>query len=278
MPAPDSRRRAQPERAGPPLRIGQIQNGLATNRLGKKIHYFLKIDSTNSHARRLAEQGAQEGEVVIAERQTAGRGRLGREWISPAYVNLYCSVILRPKLPPVHAPQVTLMAAVALADAVASFIPVTPTIKWPNDILVHGKKLAGILTESSCDSEHLEFVILGIGVNLNYPEELMPEAIRQRATSLLIAGRNTIRREAFVQRLIHDLDRCYGILEESGFGALAPRWEARFGLRDRRVRVEIMDAVIFGRAKGIDRDGALIVEREDGDLQRVVAGDVIPAE
>jgi BirA family biotin operon repressor/biotin-[acetyl-CoA-carboxylase] ligase len=251
---------------------------LATNRLGKKIHYFLTIDSTNSHARRLAEQGAQEGEVVIAERQTAGRGRLGREWISPAYVNLYCSVILRPKLPPVHAPQVTLMAAVALADAVASFIPVTPTIKWPNDILVHGKKLAGILTESSCDSEHLEFVILGIGVNLNYPEELMPEAIRQRATSLLIAGRNTIRREAFVQRLIHDLDRCYGILEESGFGALAPRWEARFGLRDRRVRVEIMDAVIFGRAKGIDRDGALIVEREDGDLQRVVAGDVIPAE
>jgi BirA family biotin operon repressor/biotin-[acetyl-CoA-carboxylase] ligase len=278
MLAPDSGRRAQGERAGHLLQIDQILKDLATNRLGKKIHYFLKIDSTNSHARRLAERGAQDGEILIAEQQTAGRGRLGREWISPAYVNLYCSVILRPKLPPVHAPQVTLMAAVALADAVASFLPVTPTIKWPNDILVQGKKLAGILTESSCDAEHLEFVILGIGVNLNYPEELMPETIRQHATSALIAGRKTIRREVFVQRLIQDLDRCYGILQESGFGALAPRWEARFGLRGSRVRVELMGGVIFGTARGIDGDGALIVEREDGNFERIVAGDVIPAE
>ena len=278
MPTPNDRRNVEGERAGLPLRIQQIQEGLATQRLGKKIHYFLNIDSTNSHARELADRGAQEGEVVIAEKQTAGRGRLGREWISPAYANLYCSVILRPKLPPVHAPQVTLMAAVALADAVASFLPVAPAIKWPNDILVRGKKLAGILTESSCDSEHLEFVILGIGVNLNYSEERMPEAIRQRATSLLIAGGKRVQREAFVRRLIQDLDRCYGILEESGFTALAQRWESRFGLRGRRVQVETLDGVILGSARGIDQDGALIVEGKDGALQRVVAGDVIPVE
>src|SRR5919109_1871228 len=273
MPTPNDRRNVEGERAGLPLRIQQIQEGLATQRLGKKIHYFLNIDSTNSYARELADRGAQEGEVVIAEKQTAGRGRLGREWISPAYANLYCSVILRPKLPPVHAPQVTLMAAVALADAVASFLPVAPAIKWPNDILVRGKKLAGILTESSCDSEHLEFVILGIGVNLNYSEERMPEAIRQRATSLLIAGGKKVQREAFVRRLIQDLDRCYGILEESGFTALARRWESRFGLRGRRVQVETLDGVILGSARGIDQDGALIVEGKDGALQRVVAGD-----
>ena len=106
----------------------------------------------------------------------------------------------------------------------------------------------------------------------------MPEAIRQRATSLLIATGKTVQRETFLRRLIQDLDRCYGVLEESGFDALAPRWEARFALRDRRVRVEIMDEVIFGAARGIDREGALIVEKDDGDLQRIIAGDVIPLE
>src|SRR6516164_7325378 len=160
------------------LQVHQIQDDLATTRLGKKVHYFSAVDSTNSCAWQLAEQGAQEGEIVIAESQNHGRGRLGRSWVSPPYRNLYFSVILRPQLPPTHAAQTTLMAAVALADAVASFVPVAPVIKWPNDILVKGKKLAGILTESSCDSERIEFVILGIGVNLNYPVALMPEAIR----------------------------------------------------------------------------------------------------
>ena len=263
---------------GGALQLQRVRDGLATRRLGKKLHYFAEIDSTNAYARRLAEQGATEGEVIIAEAQTRGRGRLGRSWVSPPFVNLYFSVILRPQLPPAHAPQLTLMAAVALADTIASFIVTPPTIKWPNDILVGGKKLAGILTESYCDSARIEFVILGIGVNLNYPVALMPEAIRERAMSVLTLTKNKVEREAFLQRLIQDLDRCYGELEEVGFDSLAPRWEAFFGLRDKRVRVEMIDKIITGTAKGIDRDGALIVEDDRGERHRIVAGDVFPLE
>jgi BirA family transcriptional regulator, biotin operon repressor / biotin---[acetyl-CoA-carboxylase] ligase len=264
---------AQPE----PLQLDEVRDGLTTKRIGTEFYYFLELDSTNNFARRLAEQATSAGAIVIAEEQTQGRGRSGRSWVSPPYVNLYLSIVLRPELPPAHAPQITLMAAVALADTVASFMSL-PVIKWPNDILVNGKKLAGILTEASSTSEQIDFVILGIGINLNFPEQLMPEAIRQRATSLLIATQNNIRREVFLRRLIQDLDRCYGILEESGFDAIMPLWQARFGLRDRRVRVDMMDETIFGRARGIDRDGALIVEADNGKFQRVIAGDVIPVE
>ena len=273
---PDNKQRS--ERMDRPLQLQQVRDGLATRRLGTNLHYFSEIDSTNSYARGLAEQGAGEGEVIIAEAQTRGRGRLGRSWVSPPFVNLYFSVILRPQLPPVHAPQLTLMAAVALADTIASFIGTPPSIKWPNDILVGGKKLAGVLTESACDSERIEFVILGIGVNLNYPVPLMPEVIRERATSIVTLTQNNVSREAFVRRLIQDLDRCYGELEEVGFDSLAPRWEALFGLRGKKVRVEMTDHIMTGRAIGIDRDGALVLEDERGERQRIVAGDVIPVE
>lgn len=261
-----------------PLRLDQVRDGLAVRRLTGKFHYFSEIASTNSHARALAEAGAVEGEIVIAEAQSAGRGRLGRHWASPAFANLYISFVLHPKLPPTEVPQITLMAAVALAETVETFISGTVTIKWPNDILVGGKKLAGILTEVSCDAEKVNYVVLGIGVNLNYPVQMMPEEIRGRATSVFELTGKTVDRESFLKRLIRGLDRCYGELEASGFGVLALRWEARFGLRDRRVRVELLDQSVVGVARGIDRDGALLLEDDSGALQRIVAGDVIPVE
>lgn len=276
MPAPDS---TSPVTAAHiPLRVEEIRDALVAARLGTKFHYFSEITSTNTHARWLAENGAGEGEIVIAEAQTAGRGRLGRHWSSPPYANLYFSLILKPKLAPAHAPQVTLMAAVALADTVATFTPDEPAIKWPNDILVGGRKLAGILTELSCDAERVNYVILGIGVNLNYPCAMMPEEIRERSTSVFESTQKTVSRESFLKGLIQALDRCYGELEVSGFPAIAARWEARFGLRGRRVRVESLDQAVIGRARGIDRDGALVLEDDSGALQRIVAGDVIPVE
>src|SRR6266498_4024146 len=272
---PDNRQRS--ERMDEPLQLQKVRDGLATRRLGTNFHYFSEIDSTNSYARGLAEQGAGEGEVIIAEAQTHGRGRLGRRWVSPPFVNLYFSVILRPQLPPVHAPQLTLMAAVALSDTIASFIGTPPNIKWPNAILVGGKKLAGVLTESSCDSERIEFVILGIGVNLNYAVPLMPEVIRERATSIVTLTQNNVSREAFVRRLIQDLDRCYGELEEVGFDSLALRWEALFELRGKKLRVEMTDHIMIGTAKGIDRDCALILEDQREERPRLVPGPLLPA-
>lgn len=263
---------------GDGLSLAELRQDLTAERLGGQVHYFAEIESTNTYARRLAEQGGVEGEIVIAEAQTQGRGRLGRRWQSPPFTNLYFSLILRPKLPPAHAPQITLMAAVALAETVAHFIPQAVTIKWPNDILVDGKKLAGILTEAGCDARRLNYVILGIGVNLNYRLNSMPEEIRGRATSVAELAGNSVGRESFLKRLIHALDRCYGELEESGFAALAPRWDARFGLRGKRVRVDLLDQSIAGRVIGIDEDGALLIEDSRGECQRVLAGDVIPLE
>jgi BirA family transcriptional regulator, biotin operon repressor / biotin---[acetyl-CoA-carboxylase] ligase len=261
-----------------PLQLERVRDGLATRRLGTRVHYFSEIGSTNAYAKRFAEQGAGEGEIVLAEAQTRGRGRLGRPWVSPPFVNLYFSVILRPQLPPIHAPQITLMAAVALADTISRFNGSPPAIKWPNDILVGGKKLAGVLTESACDSGRIAFVILGVGVNLNYPAAAMPDEIRERATSMITLTRTRICREAFLRRLIQDLDRCYGELQEGGFASLALRWEAFFGLRGKKVRAEMIGEVLIGTAKGIDRDGALIIEDEQGKQHRIVAGDVIPVE
>jgi BirA family biotin operon repressor/biotin-[acetyl-CoA-carboxylase] ligase len=263
---------------GEPLRLQDVQDNLTTRRLGHRLHYFSEIDSTNSYARQLARQGAVEGEVIVAEAQTHGRGRSGRTWESPPFLNLYCSILLRPKLPPVNAPQLTLMAAVALTETVGAFIADDAAIKWPNDILVGGKKLAGILTESSCHADQIDFVILGIGVNLNYPVLWMPETIRGTATSIMTLTQKSVSRELFLRRLIQDLDRCYGEFEEAGFGAIAPRWEASFGLRGKQVRVEMTEGVVVGTARGIDTDGALIVEDGQQKRRRIIAGDVVPAD
>ncbi|MFQ5682015.1 MAG: biotin--[acetyl-CoA-carboxylase] ligase [Candidatus Binatia bacterium] len=261
---------------GAPLEPDKIQKGLLTARLGNRIHYLLQTDSTNAYARKLAQEGAVEGEVVIAEAQVAGKGRMGRSWVSPPGVNLYLSVILRPRLSPVHAPQLTLMAAVALAETVWSFISFPPEIKWPNDILVGGKKLAGILAESSCETHKILFVVVGIGVNLNYLPERMPAAIKQSATSIMALMQMPVDRIAFTRRLIQDLDQCYGDLEAKGFASVAPRWESFCRLKGQKVRVTMIDRSIIGKAMGIDDDGALILKDEGGARHKILVGDVIP--
>ncbi|MFQ5849227.1 MAG: biotin--[acetyl-CoA-carboxylase] ligase [Candidatus Binatia bacterium] len=259
-----------------PLLPDEIERTISTKRLGKKVHYFDTIPSTNLEAQGLARQGAAEGEIVIAEGQTHGKGRMGRSWVSPPYLNLYLSVILRPKFPPSCAPRITLMSAVALAETVQSFFSLAPEIKWPNDILVRGKKIAGILTESSCEPERILFVILGIGVNLNFPRELMSKTIQDKATSFLILTQKPVDRGAFTCRLIQSLDRCYGELENGQFISIAQRWESFFRLRGKRVRVEMPDREISGWAMGIDSDGALILELGGGVRERIMAGDVSP--
>lgn len=261
-----------------PLQPELILKTSQGGRLGKKIHYFSELDSTNLFAVKRAQEGGEEGEIVVAERQTHGKGRMGRSWFSPPGLNLYLSAILRPRLHPLRAPQITLMAAVALAETAQTFLPDPVAIKWPNDILVKGMKLAGILTESSCDSERIHYVILGIGVNLNLPLDLLPDALRDRATSLLTLTGKPIDRTAFACRLIRSLDQCYGELEGQGFGRLAERWDRFFALKGKRVRVDMAGEAVSGRAAGIDKDGALILQLDDGSRRRILAGDVIPLE
>jgi BirA family biotin operon repressor/biotin-[acetyl-CoA-carboxylase] ligase len=262
--------------SGAPLDVTSALARIVTRRLGTRFHYFAELGSTNSYARELAEAGAAEGAIVVAEAQTRGRGRLERRWESPPLANLYLSIVLRPRLAPRHAAQITLTAAVALVDALEPFLSVSPPrIKWPNDILGGEKKLAGILSEAACSGTSLEYVILGIGINVNYRTSAMPEELRGRATSLAELTGADVDRVSVLARLIQDLDRCYGELVESGFERLRLRWEQCFAWRDRNVSAEVDGRCVVGRAAGIDAEGALIIVDAAGHSHRIIAGDVV---
>jgi BirA family biotin operon repressor/biotin-[acetyl-CoA-carboxylase] ligase len=214
---------------------------------------------------------------VVAEGQTAGRGRLGRSFFSPPYLNLYTSIVLRPRLTTAEAPTWILAAASAVADAVAESVddPESVEIKWPNDVLLSGLKTSGILMELGAEASQVAFLVLGIGVNLNVDRDAFPEEFRHSATSLASHGGARIDRVAFAQRLYRHLERTLDRCAESGFEALRPAFEARFRMPGRRVRVvELAGEEIEGVALGIAGNGALTLRRDDGSEVQVIAGDV----
>ncbi len=196
------------------LSPAEVRPFLKTRWIGKTMHYFRTVDSTNVQAYQLALRGAGEGEIVVAESQEKGRGRLGRHWFSPAFRNLYLSVILRPKIPPHQAPLITLMAAVAAAEAIEKTSGLRPMIKWPNDLLIKGRKLAGLLNEIHSETDRVHFVILGIGVNLNTDERAFSKEIREFATSLKRETGKTVSRKVFLQHLLQTLEKWYDVFNK----------------------------------------------------------------
>jgi BirA family biotin operon repressor/biotin-[acetyl-CoA-carboxylase] ligase len=255
----------------------EIQAGLATRWLAREIHWFESTDSTNRVALELARDGAEHGTTVVAEGQTAGRGRLGRAFFSPPYLNLYTSVVLRPRLATAEAPTWILASACAVADAIAGTLedPGAVEIKWPNDVLLGGLKTCGILMELGAEASRVAFLVLGIGVNLNVERAAFPEEFRALATSLASHAGRPIDRVAFARRLYEGLERTLDACAQGGFAAVRGDFEARFRMPGRRVRVQELDgSELAGVALGIDADGALRVRRDDGREQRVVAGDV----
>ena len=256
------------------LTPSEIKPILKTKWIGKTIHHFHTLDSTNSKAYQLALNGAEEGEVVVAESQEKGRGRLGRQWFSPPFLNLYLSVILRPKIPPHQASLITLMAAVATADAIQKFSGLLPLIKWPNDILLRDRKVAGLLNEIHSEMDRIHFVILGIGINLNMDEKMFSKEIRAVATSLKREMGQTISRKAFLQSLLQELEKWYTIFMKQGSAIILKAWRDRAHLKGRRVKVTSFGETLAGIAVDVDSDGALILETADGKRKRVVAGDI----
>ena len=256
------------------LTPAEVKSVLSTKWMGKVIHHFHTIDSTNSEAYQLALRGTREGEVVIAESQKKGRGRLGRCWYSPPSLNLYLSVILRPKIPPQQASLITLMAAVATADAIQKFSGLFPLIKWPNDILMRGRKVAGLLNEIHSEMDRIHFVILGIGVNLNMDGKMFPKAIRTVATSLKNEMGETISRKAFLSCLLQEWERWYAIFLEEGGSAVLKAWKDWAQIKGRQVKVTSFGETLVGTAVDVDSDGALILKTKDGEQKRIVAGDV----
>ena len=256
------------------LTPSEVKSSLKTEWMGKVIHYFTRLDSTNSKAYELATRGAEEGEVVISESQEKGRGRLGRNWFSPPHLNLYLSVILRPKIPPHQAPLITLMAAVATAEAIEENTGLRPLIKWPNDILLRGRKVAGLLNEIKSETDRIHFVILGIGMNLNMDEKMFPQGIRSLATSLKRELGRTISRRDLLSSLLQKLEEWYAVFLKEGGEAILRAWRSRAQIKGKRLKVTSFGESITGTGVDVDSDGALILETRSGERKRVVAGDI----
>lgn len=256
------------------LSPAEIKPFIKTERLGKTIHYFHTLDSTNTKAYELAVRGAEEGEVVIAESQDKGKGRLGRVWFSPPYVNLYLSIILRPKIAPPQASLITFLAAVATAKAIESCSDLQPSIKWPNDILLEGRKVAGLLNEIQSETDRIHFVILGIGVNLNAELETFPKEIHSLATSLKREAGKPISRKDFLSILLHQLEDWYTLFLKEGGDPILKAWKERAQIEGRMVKVTSFGETLSGIAVDVDSDGALLLKMENGNQKRIVAGDI----
>lgn len=251
----------------------EIKPYLETEGIARKIHYFQRIDSTNSMAYQLAMQGAKEGEIVIAESQEKGRGRLGRKWFSPPYLNLYISIILRPEIMPNQASIITLLSAVATAEAIKRYSDITPSIKWPNDILVKGRKVAGLLNEVNSEIDRIHFVILGIGINLNINKKEFPRDIREHATSLKIETGREISRKEFTGLLLREIEYWYKKFLKEGSQPIIDAWRRWADIKERVVKVSSFKETFIGKAIDIDSDGALMIEH-NGMIKKVIAGDI----
>ncbi len=247
---------------------------LTTAWLGRAWRHHDSVGSTNDEAAAWARAGAPAGAVVVADEQTRGRGRLGRRWHSPPGESLYFSVVLRPPLPPHRVPPLTLAAGVAVAEALVAF-ELSPELKWPNDVLLDGKKVAGVLTEMSADLDRVHHVVVGIGVNLNGQQ--FPDEIAAIATSAALARGVPLPRADFVALLCARLEDWLNQFVRDGASAVVAAWKQHARCFGRRVRVTAGRDVLDGVAEDLEDDGALRLRLDDGRAARVVAGEVAPA-
>ncbi len=253
-----------------------IQSGLDCQLVGSRIISLEEADSTNLQASRLGDEGADDGLVVIADRQSSGKGRMGRQWESPGGVNLYASILLRPPVMPFEAPKLTFLSAVAVCRAIKNCTALQPTVKWPNDILLNGAKVAGLLNEMSSETDQVHYVVLGIGVNLNMRAEQFPDDLRYPATSLAIASGKVVSRLAFTRSLLQELDALYQLYLEQGSAPVFTAWTELCDLTGKRVQVDCNNLLIEGTMVGLGDDGALLVRTSAGKIESIYAGDVRP--
>jgi BirA family biotin operon repressor/biotin-[acetyl-CoA-carboxylase] ligase len=245
-----------------------------TKVIGRDIQVFHETTSTSDVVEKLARDGVKEGVVVFAESQTKGRGRLGRKWISPSRKGLWFSVLLRPDMLPQEATRITIAGATALARAIREQTGLTAQIKWPNDILISGKKVAGSLTELSAELDHVKYVILGIGLNVNMSLSDFPSDLRKIVTSLRIESGRAIQRAELCAAILRELDRDYTRVCAGKFEAVADEWERLCCTLGHNIGIRIGDRVLHGRAEALDSGGALLLRTEHGRLERIIGGDV----
>jgi BirA family transcriptional regulator, biotin operon repressor / biotin---[acetyl-CoA-carboxylase] ligase len=243
--------------------------------VGSKFFFSDEIDSTNIKAHSLAEKGTENGTVILAERQTDGKGRLGRQWESPEATGIYCSVILKPQLALPETALITFIAAIAILEAIRQICPTLQTqIKWPNDILVNDKKIVGVLTEASAEMQHVNYIVVGFGINVNTPPDKLPERVIFPASSLMTESGCTIDRIKLTALCLKQLDFWYNCLEKKdGPEKILKRWHELSSMIGREVTVKQINSDISGTIEGVSKDGALLV-KDNSTIHSIYSGDV----
>lgn len=252
----------------------QIRQCLANRWLGRSLHCYQQVDSTNLTAMELAKQNAPEGTVVVAEQQVQGRGRIGRPWHSPPGLGIYCSVVMRPKLLPAKAQLMTLMSAVAVGKAIASKTSLAPRIKWPNDIRIGNKKIAGILLESMLAAEQLDYAVIGIGINVNHSLADFTQDLQVTASSLRLELGEPVERQELFCQLFFEFESLYERIRQAQYTPILDQWRSLSDTLGRHVRAMCGDDSVEGLALDINEEGALLVRQRDGSIQSVHAGDI----
>jgi BirA family biotin operon repressor/biotin-[acetyl-CoA-carboxylase] ligase len=250
----------------------EIKNGLSTKFIGQNIHWEYEVASTNIVAAQLADKDAPEGTLVVSECQKYGRGRMGRSWVSQAEKGIYMSVILRPNFVPMKAPCITFMSAVAVAEALEHSLGIKAAIKWPNDVMIQGKKVAGILTELKAEMQAIHYVIVGIGINVN--NSRFPKAFHDKVTSLSVQVKQEVSRVKVMQALLHSLERWYLNTVEHDVERTFERWRELSCTLGNQVEVNLGDEVLAGTATRLDSDGSLYLQLDSGEERQILAGDV----
>ena len=251
-----------------------VKNFLTTKAYGKRIDYVETCASTQLIAHEEAQNGAPDGTVIISEEQTSGKGRMSRPWDSAAHKGVWMSVITRPSLTPQQAPQMTLVAAVAVTRAIQAVTGLTPHIKCPNDILLNGKKVTGILTELQADPDRVKAIILGIGINVNQTEADFPDDLKSIATSLQIAYGKVINRAELIAKTLHYLEIYTEMYETNGFGPIKLLWEGYSNTTGRRIRAVMLNETIEGVALGISENGMLELKLDNGMIRGIYSADI----
>jgi BirA family biotin operon repressor/biotin-[acetyl-CoA-carboxylase] ligase len=253
------------------LAVESIQAGLATEKLGRNLVFLARTESTNTEARRLAESGAPEGTVVVADFQTAGKGRLGRRWEAPPGTSILMSLVLRPDLEPQQAQRLTMICGLGVVDAIKATSGLDAALKWPNDVLVRGEKIGGILTELGLAGNGLEFAVVGVGLNVNMRPEVIPNPLVPATSLSHILGRS-VERAPVLCSFLKAVEQRYFALR-SGY-LPHEEWSALLATLGHTVRVRSSHSEIRGLAEGVDENGALLVRLDDNTLTTVWAGDV----
>jgi BirA family biotin operon repressor/biotin-[acetyl-CoA-carboxylase] ligase len=253
----------------------EIKENLHTNFIGQHIQFLEEVDSTNLYAKRMAENSFEDGTVIIAEEQLKGKGRMGRDWVSPKGKGIWMTLMLKPKISPADAAKITLLAACAVCRAIEEIGGVYPKIKWPNDIVLNGKKLCGILTEMSVELDEINYLIVGIGVNVNIELDDLPKQIQNIATSIQIEKGSSIIRKELAATIMNNFESYYStFISKGSIKDYINEYKEKSAILGKEVRVISSSLELQGTVADISEEGQLLLRLEDGSLKEIISGEV----